>query len=768
MTSRLASLLVQEGLVAPKQMADAFQRQVIYGGTLDTILLEMNAVTEPVLVGALARSTSLPAGEAPSIEKLKTTGVLSWFPAAIAEKFHAVPISVEGQVVRVLTIDPPDRRGLDELGLQLSRAIEATIVPEHRFVFAMSMVYDTAVPARFQSLQARLLRRAQQAGGGPMPSPSPSPSPSPLPFPAPVPGATGRAVVTDLPMPQPDAPLRSHDDQLTPRLTTREAGAPAAIAREVAAPRGVPSAPAPTPQTADDSPLSIENAITAIDAATDRDEIFAALCRGARSRADYVALFTVHAETLVGRLALADTWIDRGVLAAVSMSLDAQTPFRAAVTGRSPLVGKCGEDDTSKSLLERIGRRAPSLAALVPIVLRDRTVALLYADSSGKALAPAAMGELSNAAGAASRAFQRLILQSKTQDYKAAPAVSAPTANVVEREPVQAKLNVNAAALSAVATGGGWRNDAPEVGVRGRLQSTPVPLEAQETARHVSLDPNADTALLFASIERGDDQARTSADQLARLGARGAELAVARLPGPIRIDRTSYRGLTPPLADHGPICGLVARFGELAVPALERRLGENSADVRFYITLALGELTREAGLPHVAARLFDRDASVRKVAVDALLRLPTSEARTSIIESLRGELPGPERERQRMASDALGALGDAASVPRLVELVKHDDTAVQTAARHALVAITKQDFGTSRWRWRGWWDRHKSEPREEWLFEGLMHADGEVRASAADELKRLYTEHFAYHWDAPKREREEARRRWLEWYRARR
>ncbi len=186
------------------------------------------------------------------------------------------------------------------------------------------------------------------------------------------------------------------------------------------------------------------------------------------------------------------------------------------------------------------------------------------------------------------------------------------------------------------------------------------------------------------------------------------------------------------------------------------------------MTLALGEIGRDQKIALVGDRLFDADASVRKVAVDVLHRLPESDARRAIIESLRGELPGPELQRQRMAADALGALGDAQSVPRLIELVKHDDAGLNAAARRALVAITKQDYGNSRWRWRGWWDRHKNVPRAEWLFEGLGHAQEEVRASSAEELRRVSPEQFGYHWDAPKREREESRRRWLEWYRARR
>ena len=44
--SRLSSLLVRDGLIGVKRMEQAFQRQVIYGGALDTILLEMGAISE--------------------------------------------------------------------------------------------------------------------------------------------------------------------------------------------------------------------------------------------------------------------------------------------------------------------------------------------------------------------------------------------------------------------------------------------------------------------------------------------------------------------------------------------------------------------------------------------------------------------------------------------------------------------------------------------------------------------------------------------------
>jgi hypothetical protein len=60
MPARLSSLLVRDGLVGVKRMEKAFQRQVIYGGSLDTILLEMNLVTEERLTQYLALASGLP------------------------------------------------------------------------------------------------------------------------------------------------------------------------------------------------------------------------------------------------------------------------------------------------------------------------------------------------------------------------------------------------------------------------------------------------------------------------------------------------------------------------------------------------------------------------------------------------------------------------------------------------------------------------------------------------------------------------------------
>jgi hypothetical protein len=99
-----------------------------------------------------------------------------------------------------------------------------------------------------------------------------------------------------------------------------------------------------------------------------------------------------------------------------------------------------------------------------------------------------------------------------------------------------------------------------------------------------------------------------------------------------------------------------------------------------------------------------------------------------------------------------------AEVPALiVRLERGGDV---KAAHAALVAITKQDFGTKPKRWASWWEKHQHEDRIDWVFEGLSHKDAEIRAAAEQELRALTGEYFGYAFDLPREAREAARIRW--------
>lgn len=863
MTSRLASLLVQEGLVSPKKMAEAFQRQVIYGGALDTILLEMELIGEAVLISAMGRASGLPTGsELPSRTALQAANVTDWFPLPMCEKFRAVPSSVDGNVLRVLVTDPPDRKQLDELGYQLRRSIDPVVVPEHRFMQVVELVYGVAMSARFTSLAAKVRQRIEDAPTtrhsapgklSPIETPAPQPTVA-APVAAPVlepkmapatQAGTGAAIAparvltpASVPMvvqpvltpaPTPEAPVgpvsdpvvtqvlptlattpsvvvTEHAEQPTPRITLREPSAPQSIRPEVVQQTGATS-------FEDPSPIPLAEAVSNIDAATERDQVLEALCRGARSQLEFVALFMVHGDNAVGRMALADHWLSRDLLGGLAVPLDQPSPFRTAVQTKAPYLGRLGEEGGVQTLLS-LGRRPPLPAVLIPLVLKERVVALLYGDRHGKPLEAAVMAELSLVTTAAARAFQRLILRQKGTDYAAAPQagkvgkVAAPSAEVKPAKSSQAQTPdsreykdvkapeprpepkpitrpVSKPSLAATPappkgpSAGAWHRVDVDESIRDRDRDRRslegrrntvlgfLPLAEEVPVLTPSPAPAmTDAEALVHSVIREDEHARIAAEGLLLLGARGAEAVVANLPGPLRLDRHTLRGPLPPLGEHGPLLSVLARLGQDALPSLVQRLSDGSVEVRYYATLAMGHLASPSVVAPLGQRLWDADASVRSAAAAALTRLEMGPELRSLTEGLRGELPGPDLNRQRHASEALGVLRDVPSVPRLIELIKHPENDLAVTAQKALVEITKQDFGSSRWRWRTWWERHRTEARLEWLLEGLAHADLHVRVSAADELRALSGgETFGFLPDANKRDRDESRKRWLDWWR---
>jgi HEAT repeat protein len=753
-SSRLASLLVQDGQVTAQRMAEAFQRQVIYGGTLDTIVLEMGLVEEEVLLDYLGRAAELPVlvGPAPEPQPGQDPPTL-WLPASLADRFHVAPVGLEGKRALIMVNDPADREKLKELGDLLRMEVEPWVVPEYRLHQARERIYGVALPARFASLSRRLRQRAEQreararAATGPVATAPPPQAPPPR-APDPPPRApdppTPQAAVSE--PPRADAVPQPIEEKPAARYRVeppRPAPAP------VAPPAPAPSLPPDPTEPGPTSPLTLDEGLRALQAAEDRDAIFVTLCRIARARFPFSSLFTVQNERATARVGLADTWVPRDVIDMTSVPLDVPSSFRATIVGRTPYLGLLDDDPPTSQAMAMLGRRHQLRGALLPVVMRDRTVALIQVDDNGRAIDVAELADLVTAVAAAASAFQRLILRAKAGKMAKAPSVPAPRAHAQE--------------APVAALGGEER----KTDLRKRA---PAHFDAEETDpghRRVMRDPRAaeDAIAALDEILRGGAGAAPAIERLVALGPEGARALAQRLPGPLSLERHAVDRQAPlPLAEHGPLLRLVPRFGEAIVPHLVARLSDASLDVRYYATMCLGEVRLAAAIAPLGARLFDLDPAVRAAAASALGRYEPGPDLRALVESLRSELLSPDAARQRHAAEAVGELRDAISVPRLIELVKHREPDVVEAARRALLQITKQDFGNSRWRWRSWWDRNREVPRLEWLLAGLDHREAEVRTSASEELAVVSTDHFGFHRDLPRPEREEARQKWLAWY----
>jgi len=161
--------------------------------------------------------------------------------------------------------------------------------------------------------------------------------------------------------------------------------------------------------------------------------------------------------------------------------------------------------------------------------------------------------------------------------------------------------------------------------------------------------------------------------------------------------------------------------------------------------------------------IADDAASEARLAALRVLRTRLARPRVrALADKMLGELSGPS-ERAVLAAGGLGELRDAKAVPALIDVLEGTPALARTAAR-ALVEIAQQDFGLSRKKWLAWWESHKNADRVAWLLEGLSHRAPEIRFASSEELRLITGEYFGYHFDLPKREREEARERWQQWW----
>ena len=189
-------------------------------------------------------------------------------------------------------------------------------------------------------------------------------------------------------------------------------------------------------------------------------------------------------------------------------------------------------------------------------------------------------------------------------------------------------------------------------------------------------------------------------------------------------------------------------------------------DTRYCALLCLGECVHPSAVASLVTRLFDEDDAVRAAAVDVLRTHQRFDEFAEACRSIRAARGDHRAAARNAAALALGELRDADSVPTLVSALDDPDAAVAEATHKALTVITRQDFGAMAAPWVSWWARAGQRHRVEWLIDALLHPEPGVRHEASEELKKLTGQYFGYYFNLPKRDRERAHQRYVEWWRS--
>jgi Type II secretion system (T2SS), protein E, N-terminal domain len=830
-SSRLSSLLVRDGVLGVKRMEQAFQRQVIYGGGLDTILLEMNAVPEERLWHYLSLATGLPAADRDLLEYFDPRAV-QVCPREIAEKYHVAPCALDGPALRCLVIDPVDLGELEGLATALGVPVQPFVVPEFRFHAHLERLFGIPTPSRYALLARRnsyvpsAARHAEptvvvddeDSDSGETNLPHDTQVMAAVSFdqsgPA-VPGSRRTIEITTdalaqqmafeeqkrrtalsevgAPTPMPTAPVVAPEpvlraepvdgiDMSRQARSVRgtipipagrgELGVEHAPDKIIADPELLsPSAPRPATDSGPQSPwrgaaleptpLEPREAAQKLAQAGDRDAIFGLLVRAARARARYAGLLTVQGATAFGRIAIEGDALDPDI-GQVAIPLAAAAALRGAYDSGAPYIGPVithlPEID---DMLARMGGVVPPSALVMPVVIRDRTVAMVYAHRGADTLSIAEVADVLPVAGDAAMALSKLIVRAKSQQGFRRPATDDGGHAMVPPAAIPEQLAQTLPAPPSQKNDGAWGRPQP--------RSTPAPPidfsnlgGGAVAAPAVAARPPEPIGVIVDAIEHEQEPAasRASEEALARLDDLVPELQ-RRFPGKINTDRYATSGRALRAAQHGPLLGLCIRAGARVVPMLVEKLGSADREVRYYATICLAEVRAPIAVPGLVGRLFDSDYGVRGAALEALLGYPPRDV-DAALQPVRLALRS-DALRARAAAYALGELRDTKSILDLIDATERDP-GTATEAHRALVLITKQDYGTKAKKWRKWWEEHRDRSRIEWMLEALAHSDERIRQSASEELKRLTGEYFGYHHDGPRREREEARQRWMRWW----
>lgn len=536
-------------------------------------------------------------------------------------------------------------------------------------------------------------------------------------------------------------------------------------------------------QGAQDSRIPPEQRALAIEAsradealkeATSRDEILQLLVKIMASRCRYAALFVIYGDHAAGKYAIENGKLDERQIEQLEVPLNSNSLFKTVVDTGSQYFGPVDDEGLNYAILTQLNRLdAPNVLAF-PVKIKNRVVCVLYGDGGNEVLSSEAVADLAALPFLGSRAFLRIIVEAKKSYAKSQAPEQARLETATPEVPDKSSFSDGGA--DSVEAQGRWGTGqsaathkvAPgqQVG-RGEQQQAQQPAPAVAVAADGQAPETLSEAgveALVDALEEGGDLGVRAGTALANTGSEGIDAVMKRFPGRLVVDRFAPGAKLPPVRRHGPVLHFLVWCGRDAVDSILPLLESEDPEKRFYATLLFTEIQSVEALGPLYQRLFDGDASVRRAAIEALSQNANVEKMQTVLEYLRGVLQQGVPFHRACASEAVGALRDAVSVPILISMVDDESGQVSEAVQRALLLIMKQAFGNSKGEWLSWWGRNEGRHRVEWMIDALVHPDVECRFMAIQELKVLVGDALGYRFDLPLKERHVAVDRWREWW----
>jgi len=749
----LAALLVEEGAVPADVVERAVARQRETGGALDTALLEEGAIAEAALVGYLARAAELPAAPetAWSGNDARARRV---FPSRVAERHGLAPFALDGRELSLVATYPVDVGLLDEISFMLSLHLTAHVGPEWRVRELIHRLYGGQLSPRLAAVAVAAGAAPRPAAGDVVPQAVPE-------RPAPPPASAGFARDESEPLEPLAAALAQALDAFDD-LDIEDAGAPESGSEAEAEEAGdgggaeelAANAPPPALDRTAPPRWALEDARAALASAHHRDEVVMVALRYARDFFEFAAMFAVTRDAVAGHDALGAEEARDRVRTVAIWSSDPGI-FKTVIETQSPYLGPVAKGVAGTDAVLHGLDRAPRTALVYPVLLRDRPVAILYADNGEAPVSARRLGDLLLFLSTVGPSFERIIRDRKTRRRRGSPSGGAPVAPATSTpEPAASgeappEVAAEESPAAGEAPGAAEPSAPPEPPTAGAIAPeafAPSGPARDSTAAEQGPVPPAASERSPAAAEAPRAAPRV-ADSLAALEEQffGATIdedrsSVGEVEGPVAVE--------PPPAPAPPLAA--------APPPPSAPLPAAPPPV--------AKPPEPATLVALADRALESDPLAAAAACAALENRRRDPSIRPAAEKLRRALLSGISARASRAARAIGALRDVEAIPLLIQVLETSEPETAREAADALAGITLQRLGPDARRWLAWWKENRGRGRAEWLFSGLTSPERETRVAASVELSLASPPPVAYSADMPAAEREKAARDWAGWW----
>ena len=677
----LPSLLVRDGLVTVERLERVFQRQVLQGGELDTVLLEMDLLQEQQILQYLSLVSGLPPASTDMTSAIEP-GVDAVCPESEARSHGFVPMRRDGDTLCVLVRHPVDRKSLEASAKSLGVAIEPFVTPEYRFQLAFDLVYGRSPEARFTKIA--------ESGGTPVSKAAPAP------------------VEPEQPAQAEEPTVEAESSSTRSDAVTESNNGAGDTTTQHAVGSGI--------WNTNDGPLalSVDEAMELLGQASSRDEIFRAFLRGLHGAAEHAILFTIRGQVVEGNMAIVDGQPCDDEIRHVRIPLSQPSALTRIRETASPYIGPLSRDPKKEALVDALSSlvNLPKKGGvlLAPLVVRDRVIAVGLAFKKRGSLTPKRVGPHLPLASRASSALTELV----------ASAARARRDSEVAEERARLEGLTPAQWVDRLACGDTTTDELLAVGMplpdilEALDASFPGPIEAprQDPASR-SLRASARGPLL---------------ELVTRLGEKTRDLILAKLED----EDADVRF-------HATLCA-TEQYPDGALPELTQRLADSDYGIRAIAADAIGgyaSKARKAALKEARSVLEGEDESKARAVADSIAMLGDVDSIPKLIELLDRGGALADAARRSLVALTVQDFGfqlrkwknwwtknkKSHRIEWLLDGLGHRDPAVRQSAAAELRRLTGQFFDfhydlskrerdEAENRWREWWAAHKKNFRK--------------------------------------------------------